>query len=113
MAIDDYVECISSIKLKHKDPLVLFKLERRNGYSFGNNNGFYDVFWRKISNHYVIMEEFKTRRKRDTTPLEVREVYESENSVDERCLSILRSTLVRWGYSEKEVQSAKIMAAIY
>lgn len=105
-----------------KKPLELVRLEistgcSRTGYRYGSPKShpkeFYDVFWERISNHYVILEEWKDAHKRDTWPLDVRELDQSEDSIDQLCLKLLQNKLVEWGLSPEYVQRATIVPARY
>lgn len=73
--------------------------------------GFYEIFYEKISNHYIILEEWKDMSKRDTWPLEVYELEKSERSLEQRCLFLLREKLVGWNLPREKVYGAKIVRA--
>lgn len=103
-------------------PLELVRLETstgctRTGYRYGSPKPhpkeFYDVFWKRISNHYVVLEEWKNAHKRDTSVLDVRELEQSESSIDQLCLKLLQDKLVGWGLPPEYVQGATIVPAKY
>ncbi len=60
---------------------------------------FYAVYWQEIANHYVVQEQYRLRqhnRKLPTKPIDgpyvvgVLELDGGEESVDQRCLRIIR-----------------------
>ena len=80
--------------------------EPGRGYRFENVEGyaFYDVYWKKISGHYLIQEQSRRRQiisHREPKPimgpipLEILEGDRSEESVDQRCLAVLKSIISR------------------
>ena len=78
----------------------------QKGYRYGTPKKHYDLSWTIISEHYVITEELKTSRKRDTFPVEVYDLNVGEDSVDKRCLQLLKTKLVEWGVDKEQVESA-------
>lgn len=80
------------------------KGEPGKGYRFSNEFGYalYDVYWQKISNHYLIQEQSRRRQLLWSKakgikpmfgpfPVEILEPETSEDSVDKRCLEILKN----------------------
>lgn len=81
-------------------------IERREdfngkGYRFSNpmHYAIYDVYWRKVSDHYLIQEQSRIRNLRmvggvkpmqGPYPVEILEGDRSEESIDQRCLEILK-----------------------
>lgn len=71
------------------------------GYRFSNpmHYAVYDVYWQKISNHYLIQEQSRIRNLRmvgGVKPMsgpysvEILDTDRSEESIDQRCLGILK-----------------------
>lgn len=98
-------------KPKTADPIKLLYLNSpsgRKGYRYGTPKEFYEVFWQRVSDHYVIQEEWKDARKRDTSPLEIHALGIAGDSLDQRCLLLLKERLIRWGLPSEYVQKAEV-----
>lgn len=75
----------------------------RKGYRFENVSryAFYDVYWSRVSDHFLIQEQYRARNTnwRISTqpkpifgpiPLEILDSDSSEDSIDQRCLQLLK-----------------------
>lgn len=101
---------------KTTEPFKLLYLDSsgiKRGYRYGTPQEHYDVFWTRRSDHYVIMEEWKDTRKRDPWPLEVHDLRATEQSLDQRCLLLLKEKLIGWGLSKNDVEKASVVPARY